>query len=135
MVCANHHYRISLETALDKSTQITEYLICHLQICKFQTLMKLIYIFSIYFSLSFLYILSMGYRFANQFDISILIRLTTVTRKSFASIKLSCLHFGQKRGKFFNSVSARICNLVLFPQTGQSIHFVLSLSIGFILVI
>ena len=47
------------------------------------------------------------------------IPLIIVICKSFASIKLSCLHFEQQRGKFFNSVSARICILVLFPQTGQ----------------
>lgn len=48
--------------------------------------------------------------------------LMTIIFNFLTSIKFSCLHLGQKRGKFFNSVSARICNLVLFPQTGQRIH-------------
>ena len=43
----------------------------------------------------------------------------------FTLINVSCLHLGQYRGKFFSSVSSRICNLVLFPQMGQSIHSVL----------
>ena len=58
--------------------------------------------------------------------------LITVICKSFASIKFSCLHLGQKRGKFFNSVSCRICNLVLFPQIGQSNHFVFILQNPFL---
>ena len=48
--------------------------------------------------------------------------LMTVICSSFAFIKVSCLHFGQYRGKFFSSVSPRICNLVLLPQTGHNIH-------------
>lgn len=37
-------------------------------------------------------------------------------------IKVSCLHFGQYNGKYFNSVISRIFILVLFPHTGQSTH-------------
>ncbi len=38
-------------------------------------------------------------------------------------IIVSCLHFGQNSGKFFNSVSSRIFSLVLFPHIGHNIHF------------
>lgn len=42
--------------------------------------------------------------------------------KSFALISVSCLHFGQNRGKFSSIVSGRIFVRVLFPQIGQSTH-------------
>ena len=42
-------------------------------------------------------------------------------------ISVSCLHFGQNSGKFLSSVSFRIFNLVLFPQTGHNIQFSLSI--------
>lgn len=45
----------------------------------------------------------------------------------FTWIKVSCLHFGQNSGKFLSSVSFRIFNLVLFPQTGHNIQFSLSI--------
>lgn len=61
--------------------------------------------------------------FVNQLSIFASSFSITVTFKSFASIKLSCLHFGQYSGKFFSSVSSRICNLVLFPHTGHNIQF------------
>ena len=41
---------------------------------------------------------------------------------SFRLIKVSLLHFGQNSGKFFSSVSPRICIRVLFLQTGQYTH-------------
>lgn len=41
---------------------------------------------------------------------------------SSTSIKHSCLHFGQKIGKFFSEVSARIFVRVLHLQKGQCIH-------------
>lgn len=44
------------------------------------------------------------------------------TFKSFALISVSCLHFGQNRGKFSSIVSGRIFVRVLFPQIGQSTH-------------
>ena len=34
-------------------------------------------------------------------------------------IRHSLLHFEQKSGKFFSTVSSRILSRVLFPQTGQ----------------
>ena len=37
-------------------------------------------------------------------------------------IRVSCLHFGQYSGKFSSTVSSRIFNLVLLPQTGHNIH-------------
>ena len=37
-------------------------------------------------------------------------------------IMLSCLHFGQNRGKFINSVSFLIFVRVLFPQIGHITH-------------
>ena len=46
----------------------------------------------------------------------------------FTLIKVSCLHFGQNSGKFFSSVSSRIFNLVLLPQTGHSNHSILTIS-------
>lgn len=48
--------------------------------------------------------------------------LITVVFRCLTFIKVSCLHFGQNKGKFFSSVSLRIFNLVLFPQIGQNIH-------------
>ena len=41
----------------------------------------------------------------------------------FAFIKVCLWHLGQNSGKFFSSVSSRICTLVLLPQTGHSINF------------
>ena len=41
----------------------------------------------------------------------------------FAFIKVCLWHLGQNSGKFFNSVSTRICTLVLLPQTGHNINF------------
>ena len=38
-------------------------------------------------------------------------------------ISVSCLHFGQKRGKFSSTVSSRIFNLVLLWQIGQNAHW------------
>ena len=38
-------------------------------------------------------------------------------------ISVSCLHFGQKRGKFSSTVSSRIFNLVLLSQIGQNAHW------------
>ena len=43
--------------------------------------------------------------------------------KFLTSINVSCLHFGQKRGYFFNSVSSRILVRVLPPHIGHTIHF------------
>ena len=37
-------------------------------------------------------------------------------------ISVSCLHFGQYKGKFSRTVSRRIFILVLFSQTGHSTH-------------
>lgn len=48
----------------------------------------------------------------------------TVICKSFASISVSCLHFGQYRGSFFKTVSSRILLCVFLPQMGQIIHSV-----------
>ena len=53
--------------------------------------------------------------------------LITVVLNCFTWIKVSCLHFGQNSGKFLSSVSFRIFNLVLFPQTGHNIQFSLSI--------
>ena len=39
-----------------------------------------------------------------------------------AEINVSCLHLGQYNGKFSRTVSSRIFNRVLQPQTGHSIH-------------
>ena len=38
------------------------------------------------------------------------------------AIKVSCLHLGQYSGKFSRTVSWRIFNRVLLPQTGHNIH-------------
>ena len=59
-----------------------------------------------------------GYRlcvFASGSVITDVVKLITL-------IRVSCLHFGQKRGKFFRIVSSRIFNRVLLEQTGQCIH-------------
>ena len=48
--------------------------------------------------------------------------LITVILNFVTFISDTCLHFGQNRGKFFNSVLYLICTLVLFPQTGQRIN-------------
>lgn len=48
-------------------------------------------------------------------------RITAIC-KFFASINVSCLHFGQKRGKFFISISNRILTQVLFLYIGQCTH-------------
>ena len=47
-------------------------------------------------------------------------------------IRVSCLHLGQYRGKFFNSVSSRTFNLVLLSQTGHNSHFILTIPMHFI---
>lgn len=54
---------------------------------------------------------------------------STVICRSFTSIRHSCLHFGQNRGKFFNSVSNLIFSRVLFPQAGQRINSVFDISV------
>ena len=38
------------------------------------------------------------------------------------AIKVSCLHFGQNKGKFINSVSFRTLTRVLLLQIGHNIH-------------
>ena len=38
-------------------------------------------------------------------------------------IRVSCLHFGQYKGKFSSIVSSRNFNLVLFPHMGHNNHF------------
>ena len=48
-----------------------------------------------------------------------LIYFISFTIYSFASIRLSFLHFGQNNGKCVRTVSSRNRSLVLFPQTGQ----------------
>ena len=48
--------------------------------------------------------------------------LITVILNFVTFISDTCLHFGQNRGNFFNSVLYLICTLVLFPQTGQRIN-------------
>ena len=45
----------------------------------------------------------------------------------FTLTKVSCLHFGQYRGKFFSSISSHIFNRVLFLHTGHSNMHILSL--------
>ena len=50
--------------------------------------------------------------------------LITVILNCVILIRVTCLHFGQNRGKFFNSVSSLICTLVLFLQIGQRINSV-----------
>lgn len=47
----------------------------------------------------------------------------------FAFINVCLWHLGQNKGKFFNSVSSRICTLVLLPQIGHSINFSFALGI------
>lgn len=47
---------------------------------------------------------------------------TTVIFCFVTLITLSCLHFGQNKGKFINSVSFRILVRVLFLQIGQYTH-------------
>jgi hypothetical protein len=42
-------------------------------------------------------------------------------------IMVSCLHLGQNRGKFFNTVSFRILSRVLLLQTGHNIHSISSI--------
>lgn len=49
--------------------------------------------------------------------------LMTVICNSFALIKVSRLHFGQNKGKFFNSVSVRSFIRVLLLQKGHNNHF------------
>ena len=44
------------------------------------------------------------------------------------AMSVSCLHFGQYNGKFSRTVSSRIFNRVLLPQTGHKIHSVTMLS-------
>ena len=51
--------------------------------------------------------------------------------KSLASIKLSFLHFGQNNGKLFSIVSFLNLVRVLFPQTGQWIHSIFTVSFSF----
>ena len=46
----------------------------------------------------------------------------TTTFNDFTLIKLSCLHFGQYRGKFLISVSSLIFMRVLFSHIGQYIQ-------------
>ena len=48
--------------------------------------------------------------------------LMIVICKFFVSIKLSCLHFGQYKGKFLSMVSILSLLRVLFPHIGQNIH-------------
>ena len=45
--------------------------------------------------------------------------ITTSIFSSFSLMIVSCLHFGQYRGKFFSSVSFRTRVRVLFPHTGH----------------
>ena len=45
--------------------------------------------------------------------------LITVIWNCSMLIRHSLLHFEQKSGKFFSTVSSRILSRVLFPQTGQ----------------
>lgn len=47
----------------------------------------------------------------------------------FAFINVCLWHLGQNSGKFFSSVSSRICTLVLLPQTGHSMNFSFALGI------
>ena len=50
--------------------------------------------------------------------------LITVILNCVILIRVTCLHLGQNREKFFNSVSSLICTLVLFLQIGQRINSV-----------
>ena len=52
----------------------------------------------------------------------------TTTFNDFTLIKLSCLHFGQYRGKFLISVSSLIFMRVLFSHIGQNIQWYCSIS-------
>ena len=45
-------------------------------------------------------------------------------------IKVSCLHFGKKSGKFTRIVSSRILTLVLFLQTGHIIQLSFLVALG-----
>ena len=56
----------------------------------------------------------------------------TVIFKFVTSITVSCLHFGQNRGKFFSSVSSLILVLVLvlLLQIGQYIHIAIIIMKG-----
>lgn len=51
--------------------------------------------------------------------------LITMVFNSFTLIRVSCLHFGQNRGKFSSTVSMRILIRVLLLQTGHKTHSVL----------
>lgn len=46
-------------------------------------------------------------------------------------IKVSCLHFGQNKGKFSSTVSSRIFNRILFLQTGHNIHLISAIILDF----
>jgi hypothetical protein len=48
--------------------------------------------------------------------------LVTDIFNCFTLIIVSCLHLGQKSGKFSSTVSSRTLTLVLLPQTGHNIH-------------
>ena len=48
--------------------------------------------------------------------------LIIFTIPRFILIKVSCLHFGQNKGKFINSVSFRTLTRVLLLQIGHNIH-------------
>ena len=52
--------------------------------------------------------------------------LITFIKKLSISTNVSCLHFGQKRGNFFSTVSLRILFLVFPPHIGHLTHSVLS---------
>ena len=54
--------------------------------------------------------------------------LITVIFSCFTLISVSCLHFGQYRGKFWSSVSSLNRIRVLFLQTGQYTHAVVFIS-------
>ena len=49
--------------------------------------------------------------------------LTTDIFICWTLVSVSCLHFGQNKGKFSSTVSSRNLNLVLFPHTGHNNHF------------
>ena len=57
--------------------------------------------------------------------------LITVILNCFAFIKVSFLHFGQNKGKFFNSVSLRSFVLVLLLHIGHNTHSLFSFCIYF----
>ena len=52
--------------------------------------------------------------------------LITFIKKFSNSINVSCLHFGQKRGNFFRTVSLRILFLVFPPHIGHLTHSVVT---------